>query len=157
MNFLLYCCFSDRFRSTFSSSFVFLSKYCAHYIGPNWKITKDDNTNSLSVENMSFYSPYNQSNSSLRGPSLNTRISNMSADISQKSVRKTLSYPSQRQSQISYQKRQSWTTILSNFKSNKNNKTEFKQSIVWKSSETVWIIRLQKKTKGLLDFSEYKF
>lgn len=137
MNFLLYCCFSERFRSTFSSSFVFLSKYCAHYFGPNWKITGDnDNKHSASLDNMSlsFTSPYNQSNYSLHGPSLNTRISNMSNDTTHICLRKTLSNASQRQSQISNQKRQSWTNILAKFKSNKFN---YKQTIVWQNSETV--------------------
>jgi len=137
MNFLLYCFFSDRFRSTFGSSFAFLSKYCAHYIGPKWTITKDNNTNSVSIENMACYSPYNQSNYSLRAPVLNARISNMSNDFNQKDLKNTLSNSSQRTSEILNQQRQPWTTILSKFKSNKNNKIEFKQTLICKNSETV--------------------
>jgi hypothetical protein len=136
MNFLLYCCFSDRFRSTFSSSFVFLSKYCAQFIGPNWNIT-DDNKNSVSLDNMSYNSPQTQSSYSLRRPTLNNRISNMSNDLSQKCLRKTRSDSSQRYSQTSNQKRQSFTEFSSKFKSNKNDKIRFKDTLVWQSSEKV--------------------
>jgi hypothetical protein len=133
MNFLLYCCFSDRFRSTFSSSFTFLNKYCAHYIGPKWTITTTNNKYSISLDNMSFYDPYNQSNYSLHGPSLNTRISNISNDLSQKCLRKTLSNISQ----ISNQRQQSLPSILSKFKLNKNEKNNYRQTFVRQSSQTV--------------------
>jgi hypothetical protein len=63
MNFLLYCCFSDRFRSTFRSNLTFLSKYCAHYIQPKWKIKT--NNHSTSLDNLS------SSNHALHGNHLN--------------------------------------------------------------------------------------
>ena len=86
---------------------------------------------------MSFTSPYNQSNYSLHGQGLNTRISNMSNDGSQKYLRKTISNSSQRQSQLSNAKQQSWTSIISKFKSNKNQTINFKQTHVWQSTDTV--------------------
>lgn len=67
INFVLYCCFSDRFRSTFRSHFTFISKYCAQYIHPEWN--KGTTKHSLSVDNISATNP------------LNTRISNISADL----------------------------------------------------------------------------
>mgnify|MGYP001077689065 FL=1 len=67
INFLLYCCFSDRFRSIFRSHFAFLSKYCAQYINPEWK-TKSTKP-SLSIDNLSATNH------------LNTRISNISTDF----------------------------------------------------------------------------
>jgi hypothetical protein len=133
MNFLLYCCFSERFRSTFGSSFAFLSKYCAHYMGPNWKITTDGNKLSTSIDNMSLNSPYTQSNYSLHGPTFNTRISNMSADLNQKFLRKTLSSTSQ----IADQKGESWMDLLEKFRSNKTDKHHLKQALIWQSNETV--------------------
>jgi hypothetical protein len=137
MNFLLYCCFSDRFRSTFRSSFAFLSKYCAHYIHPNWKITTDENNHSISLDNTSFNFPNNQSNYSLHGPSVNTRISN---DIGKKHLKKTSSNTSRRANE----KRQSWTLILAKLKSNKNEKENYKQTLIRQSTETVGIIQLKR-------------
>jgi hypothetical protein len=133
INFLLYCCFSERFRSTFSSSFAFLSKYCAHYMGPNWKIANNGDKHSTSLDNMSLNSPYTQSNYSLHGPPLNTRVSNMSNDLGQKSLRKTLSNTSQ----INLQKRQSWIDLIEKFRSSKTDKHHLRQTLVWQSSETV--------------------
>jgi hypothetical protein len=138
MNFLLYCCFSERFRSTFRSSFAFISKYCEHYIEPNWKLTTVNTNHSISLDNMSFNSPYTQSNYSLHGQPLHTRVSNMSNDVSQKYLRKTISNASQRQSQLSNKnERQSWITILTKCKSNKSQKMNFKQTRVWQSTDTV--------------------
>ncbi|CAF0821967.1 unnamed protein product [Adineta steineri] len=130
MNFLLYCCFSDRFRSTFRSSFSFLHKYCTICLEPNWKLTTDNNKYSISVDNMSSNFAYNQSNYSLHGQPVNTRISNISNDLSQKHLRKTFSNASQRQSQISNIDRSSWTSILSKFKLNRNTKSDLKQTLV---------------------------
>lgn len=66
INFLLYCCFSERFRSTFRANFAFLSKYCAHYIQPEWKPTASNNhhhqhhhhqgRHSTSIDNVSNHS-----------------------------------------------------------------------------------------------------
>lgn len=79
MNFLLYCCFSDRFRATFRSNFTFLSKYCAHYIQPTWKIKSSQYP--MSVDNVSCAE---QSNYSFHGNQLPTRISNISTDFTPK-------------------------------------------------------------------------
>lgn len=130
MNFLLYCCFSERFRSTFGSSFAFLSKYCAYVLGPNWTISADHNKHSVSLENMSLHSTYNQSTYSLHGPSLNTRISNMSTDFSQKHARSTVSDASQ----LTNQKARSWSNLLGRFRSKK---PQLRQTLIWQSSETV--------------------
>jgi len=83
MNFLLYCCFSDRFRSTFRSNFTFLSKYCAHYIQPKWEIkpNKTQSKNAISLDNMTCI---DHSSYSLHGNHLNTRMSNISIDINPK-------------------------------------------------------------------------
>jgi hypothetical protein len=60
MNFLLYCCFSARFRSTFQSNFTFLSKYCAHYIQPQWEIKERNyqTTHSVSLNNISWFNRF---------------------------------------------------------------------------------------------------
>ena len=78
INFLLYCCFSARFRSTFQSHFTFLSKHCARYIEPKWKANDNiDRTRySTSVDNMSGYS--------LHGNQIHTRASNISIDMNSK-------------------------------------------------------------------------
>ena len=143
MNFLLYCCFSDRFRSTFRSSFAFLHKYCANYIQPGWKYTSDNAKYSVSLDNMSCTYPCTPSNYSLQGQPLNARISNTSNDFSQKGTRKTFSNTSQRQSQISNLNQQLCTPILSKFKFNKNDENDFKQILVSQSTETVGIFRLK--------------
>lgn len=125
MNFLLYCCFSERFRSTFGSSFAFLSKYCAYILGPNWTISSDHNKHSVSLENMSLHSTY-QSTYSLHGPSLNTRISNMSTDFSQKYPRNTFGDTSQ--------KARSWSNLFGRCRSKK---PQLRQTLIWQSTETV--------------------
>jgi hypothetical protein len=102
-------------------------------MGPKWKITTDASKHSASLDNMSLNSPYTQSNYSLHGPALNTRISNMSTDSSQKCLRKTLSNTSQ----ITDQNRQSWIDPLEKFRTNKTDKHHLKQTLVWQSSETV--------------------
>ena len=82
INFLLYCCFSDRFRATFRSNFAFLSKYCAHYIRPDCSLNAGRRrrpTNSTSFENMSnSYTMINQSNYSLPVTQVNHPASNLS-------------------------------------------------------------------------------
>lgn len=130
MNFLLYCCFSERFRSTFGSSFAFLSKCCAYIMGPKWTITADSNKHSVSLDNMSLNSVYNQSSYSVHGPSLNTRISNMSNDVSQKYLRKTFSDSSQ----VINQKQRSWSNFFGRLRSKK---PQLRQTLVWQSTETV--------------------
>ena len=70
INFLLYCCFSDRFRSTFRSNFTFLSKYCAQYVHPKWETPS--RPYSASVDNISTTNP------------VNTRISSLSVDFNPK-------------------------------------------------------------------------
>lgn len=77
-NFFLYCCFSERFRSTFRSNFSFLSKYCAHYIQPKWKIKESSHhtKHSTSMENISTYSSHPHQ--------FNTRLSNSSMDLNSK-------------------------------------------------------------------------
>jgi len=59
MNFFLYCVFSERFRSTFSSHFAFLSKYCMnYYMDKNWKIVNDDNCSlNLRMSNQRYLAP----------------------------------------------------------------------------------------------------
>jgi hypothetical protein len=145
MNFLLYCCFSDRFRATFKSSFAFLSKYCVHYIEPNYKLTPDNNNHSLSVDNIPFNSPHNPSNYSLNAQGANTRMPHSSNDSKHKCLVRTLSDTSQRQSQLSTP--QSWkSSLFSNLKLNKRNKTNFKQTCVWQSSDTVRRFILKKSS-----------
>ncbi len=71
INFLLYCCFSDRFRSTFQSNFTFLNKYFVHHIQPKWQPNEIDHQPkySISIDNMSNYS--------LHGNQINTCASNI--------------------------------------------------------------------------------
>lgn len=83
INFLLYCCFSERFRLTFRSHFAFLSKYCAYYIQPEWKPTVSSNhhhhhhpqgRHSTSIDNVSTHSQQaipRQGNIRLSNASLN--------------------------------------------------------------------------------------
>ena len=77
-NFLLYCCFSERFRSTFQSHFTFLSKYCVHYVQPQWKVNVNpphhrQGRRSTSIDNLS--------NHSQPAPLNNTRHSNAGANL----------------------------------------------------------------------------
>ena len=142
INFLLYCCFSGRFRSTFKSSFAFLTKYCVHYIEPNWKLTTQATKHGASMDNVSFNVTYNQSNYSLHGPALNTRISNMSTDASQKGLKQTISNVSQLQPPIAAKPPpQRWSAILSKFSSHgrhvKGERPDLKQTLVWQSTDTV--------------------
>jgi hypothetical protein len=92
INFVLFCCFSDRFRATFRSSFTFLSKYCAHYIQPNWKLKSNNyrHTFSNSLDDLSIT---NQSNYSIHRNQINTSISSRSNDVNSK-------YLSQNQSRL---------------------------------------------------------
>ncbi len=78
INFLLYCCFSARFRATFQSNFSFLSKYCVHYIQPKWKPneTNHPTIHSTSIDNISNYSPH--------GNHIHTHGSNTSFDFNSK-------------------------------------------------------------------------
>ena len=80
INFLLYCCFSDRFRLTFSSSFSFISKYCVQYIGPSWKRNKGKNKASPSMDTMSFSMSGRSSSVSVYGRPSNKRLLNMKND-----------------------------------------------------------------------------
>lgn len=142
INFLLYCCFSGRFRSTFKSSFAFLTKYCVHYIEPNWKLTTHATKHGASMDNVSCNVTYNQSNYSLHGPALNTRISNMSTDASQRGLKQTISNASQLQLPIAAKPPpQRWTSILSKFSSHgrnvKGERPDLKQTFVWQSTDTV--------------------
>jgi hypothetical protein len=106
-------------------------------MGPDWKKGADDSKYSISLDNASINSPYTQSNYSLHGPPVNARISNMSNDLNQKCLRKTLSNPSRRSSQMSNRKAQSWTSILTKLKPNQNEKVFFKQRLIRQSTETV--------------------
>lgn len=120
INFLLYCCFSDRFRRTFGSSFAFLSKYCAQFIQPNWTSNTKDTG---SLENVSMNMPYHQATYVSHGPLLNSQVSNMSsASFSPEQVQK-------------------WSNILSKFKSNgkvvRVPKIDLKNSSLWASTDTV--------------------
>ncbi|CAF4425292.1 unnamed protein product [Rotaria sp. Silwood2] len=108
INFVLYCCFSDRFRSTFSSNFSFLSKYCAPYVVANWKLKPVNNKHSISIDNMSSNYLDNHSNYSVHGQSTNPRLSNMSCEMNQKRLKRSSSNHSHKQSQISNQNPRSW-------------------------------------------------
>ncbi|CAF1079905.1 unnamed protein product [Adineta steineri] len=74
INFVLYCCFSDRFRSIFRSNFTFISKYCAQYIQPEWtrKSNNHQHTFSNSCDNISL------TNYSTHGNQIHSCISNVS-------------------------------------------------------------------------------
>jgi len=137
MNFLLYCCFSGRFRSTVRSSFSILHKYGANYIKPNWEFATNNTKYSTSPDNISLTYTYTQSNYSLQGQGLNTRTSNISNDLNQKGLRKNTMNTSQRPSQISNLNQQACTPVLSKFKFNKNDENECKQILISQSSETV--------------------
>ncbi|UJR09874.1 hypothetical protein I4U23_014096 [Adineta vaga] len=91
INFVLYCCFSERFRSTFRSNFSFLSKYCAQYINPEW--TKKSTTHRSSC--MNSLDDISQVNNSNPGCQLNTRISNISTDGQSKYFNRLNSYKNQ--------------------------------------------------------------
>ena len=120
INFLLYCCFSDRFRRTFGSSFAFLSKYCAQYIQPKWS---SDTKTSGSLDNVSVHTPYHQSTYVSHGPPLNSQASNVSA------------------TSFTPEQVQKWSTILSKFKSRgrviRTPKIDLKNSSLWPSTDTV--------------------
>jgi len=102
INFVLYCCFSDRFRSTFRSSFTFLSKYCAHFIQPNWKIKSNNHRHTFS-NSLDDVSSTNQSNYSIHRNQIDTRISTRSNDINPK----YLSRINQNQSRLKEEKNNS--------------------------------------------------
>ncbi|CAF0923468.1 unnamed protein product [Rotaria sp. Silwood1] len=136
INFLLYCCFSDRFRSTFSSNFSFISKYCAPYIVPNYKLKTGNNKHSLSIDNMSFNCLDNHSNYSLHPQSTNPRMSNISYESNQKYFKKSSSNHSQKQSHISNRNQRSWTSTLSKFTSHKKENFDMKQKLIGQYNET---------------------
>ncbi len=102
INFVLFCCFSDRFRSTFRSSFTFLSKYCAHFIQPNWKIKSNHHRHTFS-NSLDDVSSTNQSNYSIHRNQIDTRISTRSNDINPK----YLSRINQNQSRLKEEKNNS--------------------------------------------------
>ena len=80
-NFLLYCCFSERFRSTIRLNFTFLSNCCGHYIQSKWQIKEinDHQTrHSISIDNIS--------NNSLAGSQLYTRASDTNNGINIKYI-----------------------------------------------------------------------
>ncbi|CAF3886220.1 unnamed protein product [Rotaria sp. Silwood1] len=113
-NFLLYCCFSDRFRLTFRSNFAFLSNNCAYSIQPGSKMKRinKQHTNCNSFDTVSLT---NQSIYSLHGNQCHTRISNLSIDINAKYNHNIIN---QRQSQMIDNNIQSWfSTRLSNLSS----------------------------------------
>jgi hypothetical protein len=119
INFVLYCCFSDRFRLTFRSSFAFLSKYCAHYMKPNRKLTQHVTTNSPSLDNMSYTMPYNQSTYSLQSTGLRMHMSNMRVNVNRMCLKKTIdTSPSQAR-----------TSVLPTFNS--------REPFAWPSNKTV--------------------
>ena len=79
-NFLLYCCFSDRFRTTFRSSFAFQSKYCTHYFQSKGYVNNKRRRHphscyhgTLSLTDSSSYFPHRNQ--------LNTRISTSSTEL----------------------------------------------------------------------------
>lgn len=102
INFLLYCCFSDRFRSTFSSSFSCLSKYCFQDVEPKWKINKSQKKTCGSLETMAFQVDGQ--------PSLRTRISNISYDLTHSTIKRSRQDTSSNQNQ-------SCTTLISKLNS----------------------------------------
>ncbi|CAF1255043.1 unnamed protein product [Rotaria sp. Silwood1] len=113
-NFLLYCCFSDRFRLTFRSNFAFLSNNCAYSIQPGSKMKRinKQHTNCNSFDTVSLT---NQSIYSLHGNQCHTRISNLSIDINAKYNHNIINH---RQSQMIDNNIQSWfSTRLSNLSS----------------------------------------
>ncbi|CAF2861862.1 unnamed protein product [Rotaria sp. Silwood2] len=145
-NFLLYCCFSDRFRLIFRSNFTFLSKHCAYVIQPKSKIIKinKQRLHSNSLDNISLT---NQSIYSLHGNQYNTRISNLSIDINSK----YFNHMNQRQSQTIDDNLQPWfiarlSNLSSTLKTTKHNNqlrgAHFSQSTdSYPSSPTVSIIK----------------
>ncbi|CAF4226469.1 unnamed protein product [Rotaria sp. Silwood2] len=145
-NFLLYCCFSDRFRLIFRSNFTFLSKHCAYVIQPKSKIIKinKQRLHSNSLDNISLT---NQSIYSLHGNQYNTRISNLSIDINSK----YFNHMNQRQSQTIDDNLQPWfiarlSNLSSTLKTTKYNNqlrgAHFSQSTdSYPSSPTVSIIK----------------
>ncbi|CAF0814814.1 unnamed protein product [Rotaria sordida] len=141
-NFLLYCCFSERFRSTFSSHFSFLRKYCAPYILSNWKLKSSTNKHSLSIDNMLYNYPYNHSNYSLHGSNRNARISNVSNELNPRYSKQSLNNYSQRPSQISYKDQRSWTSPLSKLKSHKKQKFIGKRKETYPSSPITNVTRI---------------
>ncbi|CAF1482247.1 unnamed protein product [Adineta ricciae] len=90
INFVLYCCFSERFRVTFRSNFTFLSKHCAQYIKPEWS---KSTTRGYPCRNS--FDDISQVGNSSPGPQLHTRVSNLSGDIHLKHMARFNSYQSQ--------------------------------------------------------------
>ncbi|CAF0952405.1 unnamed protein product [Rotaria sordida] len=135
-NFLLYCCFSDRFRSIFRSNFTFLNKYCVYFIQPKFRITRTHQRriNSNSLDNISLT---NQSFYSLHGNQYHTRVSNLSIDMNSKYFHPI----NQRQSHRIDDNVQSWfVTHLSNLslklKSTKRNNIKLREINFSQSTES---------------------
>ncbi|UJR36222.1 hypothetical protein I4U23_028954 [Adineta vaga] len=136
INFLLYCSFSGRFRSTCRSSFTLVYKYCAICIEPNWISTKVSNKYSISFDNMSATYPYTPSNYSLQAQPVNARISNLSNDLNIKRSRQNMHNVSSRQSPIFNGYRSSWTTVFSKLNLHRKDKNDITQIPFMQSPET---------------------
>ena len=120
INFLLYCCFSDRFRATFRANFAFLSKYCARFIRPECSLKPGRRrpTHSTSFDDVSnSYTMINQSNYSLPVNRMNRALSNVSNETN---GRCSTHFPRQQQSITIEGDKQQWIyrlPLLSNFAS----------------------------------------
>ncbi|CAF1380889.1 unnamed protein product [Adineta ricciae] len=125
MNFLLYCCFSSRFRSTCRSSFAIIYKHCANFIDPNWKLTKDNTKYSISFDNMS-------STYSLHGQQLSAGLSNQSSDLNNRFAK----YSAKSRTPMPNYSRSSWAILLSKLKSHQQNRNELSQMLSTQSTET---------------------
>ena len=131
MNFLLYCCFSGRFRSTCRSSFTVIYNHCANFIDPNWKLTKDNTKYSISFDNVS-------STYSLHGQQLSAGLSNQSSDLNNRFAK----YSAKSRTPMPNYSRPSWTILLSKFKSHQQNRNQLAQMLSTQSTETVSLLKV---------------
>lgn len=139
MNFFLYCCFSDRFRSTFSSHFSFLTKYCTPYFMPNWKLKINKNQHSISTDNMSNNHHFNPSNYSLAPQILpGSRSPNLSYEANRKLNYKSLTNSPRKQSEALNKKFASSSVLSSN--TNKKDTTDSKNILFKQTAETVGML-----------------
>ncbi|CAF3145012.1 unnamed protein product [Rotaria socialis] len=133
INFVLYCCFSERFRSTFSSNFAFLTKYCTPYMASHWKFKIDHSRHSTSTDNMSYNYLYSTSNYLLPGRNSNARLSNVSSDADRKYAYKSSTNCSHQQ--FLSLKQKSWSSSLSKFNVDKKGNANLKKTLTKPSNE----------------------
>ncbi|CAF1617529.1 unnamed protein product [Rotaria magnacalcarata] len=134
INFVLYCCFSERFRSTFSSNFAFLTKYCTPYTVPHWKLKLDHSHHSISTDNMPYNYLYNPLNYSLPGHNLHAQLSNTNNDANRKYAYRNSTNCSHKRWQSL--KQNATPLSLPKFNVDKKGNADLKNTLVRQSNET---------------------